>query len=178
MDLNRNFDFHWLETGASFFSCSQAYAGPSAFSEPETRAVSSKILALKDRIILYTALHSYSQLILFPWGYDAKKIPEDYTELETVARKASIEIKKTHGKQYRYGSSSNVLYSSSGGADDWVKGKANSNRLVLMQNSNNLSFNAFLLSRGGWSKIRLHDRTARPGQSRISVASQRDRTNR
>ena len=84
----------------------------------------NKILALKDRIILYTALHSYSQLILFPWGYDSKKIPEDYTELETVARKASIEIKKTHGKQYRYGSSSNVLYSSSGGADDWVKGEA------------------------------------------------------
>lgn len=75
-------------------------------------------------MILYTALHSYSQLILFPWGFSAKKVPEDYADLESVARKASIEIKKTHGKQYRYGSSSNVLYSSSGGADDWVKGVA------------------------------------------------------
>lgn len=27
VDPNRNFDFHWLEVGASSFSCSQAYAG-------------------------------------------------------------------------------------------------------------------------------------------------------
>lgn len=122
VDLNRNFDFHWMETGASYFSCSQAYAGPTPFSEPETRALSNKILELKDRIILYTALHSYSQLILFPWGYSSTKIPEDYADLEDIARKASIEIKRTHGKQYRYGSSSNVLYKSSGSADDWSKG--------------------------------------------------------
>ena len=79
---------------------------------------------MKDRIILYIALHSYSQLILFPWGFSAKKIAEDYADLENIARKASIEIKRTHGKNYRYGSSSNVLYSSSGSADDWVKGVA------------------------------------------------------
>ena len=24
---NRNYDFHWLESGASYFSCSQSYAG-------------------------------------------------------------------------------------------------------------------------------------------------------
>lgn len=86
-----------------YFVC---YKGPKPFSEPEIKAVSSKIMDNRERIILYIALHSYSQLILLPWGYSNKKVPEDYAQLEEVARKASIEVKKVHGKQYKYGSSS------------------------------------------------------------------------
>ena len=32
-DPNRNWDFHWSETGASGDSCSQTYYGPEPFSE-------------------------------------------------------------------------------------------------------------------------------------------------
>ena len=39
MDLNRNFDFHWRESGSSTNPCSEVYAGSSAFSEPEALAI-------------------------------------------------------------------------------------------------------------------------------------------
>lgn len=38
-DLNRNFDFHFGESGSSNDICSEIYGGPTAFSEPESRSV-------------------------------------------------------------------------------------------------------------------------------------------
>ena len=83
---HRNWDFHWSETGASGDSCSQTYYGPEPFSEVkallrrtwdspdlsflrqvENRNVRDFVSARKDRIVFYQTLHSYSQLILFPW---------------------------------------------------------------------------------------------------------------
>uniref|UniRef100_A0A914C7V0 Zinc carboxypeptidase A 1 n=1 Tax=Acrobeloides nanus TaxID=290746 RepID=A0A914C7V0_9BILA len=37
VDLNRNFDFHWSESGANHHPCSNEYVGESPFSEPESR---------------------------------------------------------------------------------------------------------------------------------------------
>ena len=68
-DANRNWDFHWSEDGASGDSCSDAYYGPHTFSEVEARNVRDFVYAHKDNIKLYQTLHSYSQLILMPWGY-------------------------------------------------------------------------------------------------------------
>lgn len=62
VDLNRNWDFHWGETGASDNPCHETYAGPKAFSEPETRAVADFILDHKERIQAYLTLHAYSQV--------------------------------------------------------------------------------------------------------------------
>ena len=68
VDPNRNFDYHWNEIGASDNPCTDVYAGPRAFSEPETRAIADFISANKDQIKIFIALHSYSQLWLTPWG--------------------------------------------------------------------------------------------------------------
>lgn len=37
LDLNRNFEFHFGESGSSDDICSEIYGGTSAFSEPESR---------------------------------------------------------------------------------------------------------------------------------------------
>lgn len=50
VDLNRNWDWHWGEVGASQDPCDETFAGSKAFSEPETRAVSEFILDHRDRI--------------------------------------------------------------------------------------------------------------------------------
>ncbi|CAG2101594.1 unnamed protein product [Medioppia subpectinata] len=66
-DPNRNFGYQWGGQGASTNPCSETYRGPSAFSEPETKAVSDYVLRNKDRIKAYLAVHSYGQYFLYPW---------------------------------------------------------------------------------------------------------------
>ena len=68
VDPNRNFDFHWNEVGSSDNPCTDIYAGPRAFSEPETKAVADFILGHKNQIKMFFALHSYGELWLTPWG--------------------------------------------------------------------------------------------------------------
>ncbi|XP_033346187.1 carboxypeptidase B-like [Bombus vosnesenskii] len=126
VDPNRNFDYHWGEMeegGASLDPCHETYAGPRAFSEPETKAMADYILANKQNIRIYLTLHSYSQMWLVPWGYTYSK-PSDYSELANVAKKAIGAISKIHGTDYQLGTSAHLLYPTSGASDDWAKGVA------------------------------------------------------
>ena len=69
VDLNRNFDVLWGVTQGqtSCSPCSDIYAGPSAFSEPETRNI--KHLLDTRRVDCFVDVHSFSELILWPWGH-------------------------------------------------------------------------------------------------------------
>ncbi len=69
VDLNRNYDLLWgIETVATSSNpCSNVYFGPSAFSEAETRNV--KRLLDDYAIDCMVDVHSYSELILHPWGH-------------------------------------------------------------------------------------------------------------
>jgi len=70
VDLNRNCDFLWSSgIGTSSDSCSDIYKGPSAFSEPESRNVRWLIDYFTNAACLVD-IHSYSELVLFPWGDD------------------------------------------------------------------------------------------------------------
>lgn len=57
-DLNRNFGFHWRDVsplhiqGGSDLPCTETYAGPNAWSEPESRAVRDFVLAHKNTIVV------------------------------------------------------------------------------------------------------------------------------
>jgi len=70
VDLNRNFDFLWSSgIGTSSSSCSDVFKGPSAFSEAETRNV-RHLLDDYPNIGYFIDVHSYSELVLYPWGDD------------------------------------------------------------------------------------------------------------
>lgn len=64
-DPNRNWDFHHNSVGSSKNPCSEIYAGPKAFSEPEIDSLANFIKTI-DNLKMYISFHSYSQLILFP----------------------------------------------------------------------------------------------------------------
>jgi Zinc carboxypeptidase len=69
VDLNRNFDVLWGVTQGQT-SCAQSsdvYCGPEAFSEPETRNIRS-VLDTR-RVNCFVDVHSYSELVLWPWGH-------------------------------------------------------------------------------------------------------------
>uniref|UniRef100_A0A0R3RKX5 Peptidase_M14 domain-containing protein n=1 Tax=Elaeophora elaphi TaxID=1147741 RepID=A0A0R3RKX5_9BILA len=128
VDLNRNFDFHFGESGSSFSPCSNIYHGAYPFSEPETklliisyRAVHDAILPLRRRIKAYLSLHTYSQLWIYPYSYAENKYSSDANDLIAVAHEAVNSIKKLYGTKYDYGTGPEVIYAFSGGSSDWVK---------------------------------------------------------
>lgn len=120
-DLNRNFDFHWMENGASSNECSETFAGTKGFSELESQALRDFVLANADSIKLYLTFHSYGQYLLYPWGYTSA-LPDNEATLRSLATKVNAAIKAVAGTSYTIGTSTNVLYAAAGGSDDWVKG--------------------------------------------------------
>ena len=70
VDINRNYDFLWASgIGTSSDSCSDIFKGPGAFSEPETRNVRWMIDNFRQ-VACMVDVHSFSELVLFPWGDD------------------------------------------------------------------------------------------------------------
>lgn len=58
-----------VNNGASSNPCSETFAGPEPFSEPETVALYEFLEPLASRINMYLSFHSQGQYILFPYGH-------------------------------------------------------------------------------------------------------------
>ncbi|XP_075983101.1 zinc carboxypeptidase-like [Anticarsia gemmatalis] len=130
VDLNRNFGFEWMTVGASQDPCSNLFAGPGPFSEPESRAIRDYVLRLKDKgeIIYYIAIHSYTQLIVVPYSHvslDDSLLSGNYGDMYEVAIRGADALKRRFGTEYRVGLSADVMYKMSGTSFDWVKYAAN-----------------------------------------------------
>ncbi|XP_017312656.1 carboxypeptidase B2 [Ictalurus punctatus] len=119
VDLNRNFDANWCTVGASSNPCSDIYCGQYPESEPEVQAVTKFLRSHKDSVKLYFSIHSYSQLLLFPYSYTLEQVP-NYTELFELVQEASFKIRRHYKNIYRYGSGAKTIYLAPGGSDDWV----------------------------------------------------------
>ena len=98
VDLNRNFEFQWGLDGASIFGCENTYRGTVAASEPETQAIQNYVrLLFRDQpglterapittMGVFIDLHSYGNLVLWPWGYTNDPAPDDL-ELSRLGQK-------------------------------------------------------------------------------------------
>lgn len=127
-DLNRNFSFEWNTGGSSANKCNETYRGPSAASEPETKAVQNYARSIFPDVRgpnltdaapantagLYLDIHSYSQLVLWSWGNRSTPAPNG-TALQTLGRKFAFFNNYT--PQQAIG-----LYPTSGTTDDFVYG--------------------------------------------------------
>jgi len=122
VDGNRNWDYHWAETGASGNKCAETYHGPEAFSEIETQNVRDYVLALEPVPVLAQCLHSYSQLWLWPFGYEnGGPYPENVDEIRGLADDAVKALEAVHGTVFENINSAD-LYPAAGASDDWYKG--------------------------------------------------------
>ncbi|XP_041638062.1 carboxypeptidase B2-like [Cheilinus undulatus] len=119
VDLNRNFDANWCTEGASHNPCTSTYCGTSPESEPESKAVADFLRSHKDTIQLYLSIHSYSQLLLFPYAYKEEQA-ENHNDLLEMAQEAAQEIKKLYGNDYKYGPGATTIYLAPGGSEDWA----------------------------------------------------------
>ena len=120
VDLNRNWGVGWGGAGSSGFPNDQTYRGPSAFSEPETQAMRDWILN-HTNIVAHCDLHSYSQLIMYPYGYTGS-LPSFYDRLqyEFLAESMADIVHSVHGETYEYGPVYSTIYVVGGGSIDWV----------------------------------------------------------
>lgn len=116
VDLNRNYGFKWGSGGSSNNSRSDTFMGPTPFSEPETQAIKAFVEQQDNATVLLT-FHTFSELILFPWGhsYDPISDAKDVRVFRTMAQKMSQWNNYTPQQ-------ASELYQASGDTTDWAYG--------------------------------------------------------
>jgi carboxypeptidase T len=122
-DLNRNWGFNWGCCGGSSgtFS-SETYRGASAFSAPETQVVrnfvNSRVVGGVQQIKTNIDFHTYSELVLWPYGYTtANTAPGLTADDEATFRTLGTSMAASNG--YTPEQSSD-LYITDGSIDDWL----------------------------------------------------------
>uniref|UniRef100_A0A6J0SV29 Carboxypeptidase B n=1 Tax=Pogona vitticeps TaxID=103695 RepID=A0A6J0SV29_9SAUR len=118
-DPNRNFDAGWCTIGASNRPCDDTYCGSAPESERETKALADFIRQNLSTIKAYLTIHSYSQLLLYPYSY-TYSVTKDNTELNVLAESAVSKLASVHGTKYTYGPGATTIYPAAGGSDDWA----------------------------------------------------------
>jgi hypothetical protein len=124
-DLNRNYSYNWgCCGGSSTNTASETYRGPSAFSAPETRVfrdfVNSRVKGGVQQIKANMDFHTYSELVLWPYGYTTANTATGLTvdqnnTFATLGRRMA----QTNG--YTAEQSSD-LYITDGDSLDWMWG--------------------------------------------------------
>ncbi|XP_038667990.1 carboxypeptidase A1-like [Scyliorhinus canicula] len=118
VDANRNFDAGFGGPGTSNNPCMETYRGPYPNSEPEVAAIVNFVQSHRN-IKSFITIHSYSQLLMFPFGYKCVP-PADYQELEALAKSAVSSLTTLYGTRYKIGSICEAIYQASGGSIDWT----------------------------------------------------------
>nr|XP_035934306.1 carboxypeptidase A1 isoform X3 [Halichoerus grypus] len=101
-DPNRNWDAGFGMPGASSNPCTETYRGKFANSEAEVKSIVD-FVKNHGNIKAFISIHSYSQLLLYPYGYKAEVAP-DQAELDQVAKSAVTALSSLYGTKFRYGS--------------------------------------------------------------------------
>lgn len=128
VDLNRNSSFQWGGSGSSGNTCSQTYRGPSPESEIEVQTIQNYAASIfsdqrgpgindpapANATGVFITIHSYSELVLYPWGWSDTLSPNE-AQLATLGRK--------FGYYNGYTVCSDCLYIADGTTDDWSYGE-------------------------------------------------------
>lgn len=124
VDLNRNFGYKWGldNTGSSPYPSDDTYRGPSPFSEPETQNL--KKFVEEHHFTIALNYHSYSNLLLYPWGYTDVPCPDDAI-FHTHA------TMMTRDNNYTFGPACTTIYPTNGGSDDYMYGDTETRNSVF-----------------------------------------------
>ena len=137
VDLNRNANFKWGNAGTTF--CEPTYQGEAAASEPEEQALEQLMGQLfRDQRgdsdvasapITATGamltLHSYSDLVLVPWGWTECGGSPCNPALQAPNNSGlrAFAFRMNYFNGYTAGQASELLYAASGTTDDWAYGR-------------------------------------------------------
>jgi len=123
VDPNRNYGHEWGfdDIGSSPDTDRETYRGTGPFSEPETQAMRDFTNA--HDFVIAINYHSYSNLLLWPWGYDYLLTPDN--DIFIV-----IGDSVTSYNYYAPGPGW-MLYPVNGDTDDWMYGEQTSKNKIL-----------------------------------------------
>jgi len=124
-DLNRNWSFNWGCCGGSSGSTSsETYRGPAAFSAPETQRVrdfvNSRVVGGVQQIETAIDFHTYSELVLWPYGYTTADTAPGLT-VDDRNTFATLGTQMANLNGYTPEQASD-LYVTDGSIDDWLWG--------------------------------------------------------
>ncbi len=125
VDLNRNYGHEWglNDVGSSPSTNNNTYRGPSPFSEPETQAM--REFCNNHTFKLALNAHSYSNVLIYPWGYNDSFTPDSSTFI-------AIAKELTREDHYAFGTGTEVIgYNVNGDSDDWMYGEQTSKPKIL-----------------------------------------------
>lgn len=128
VDLNRNSSFQWGGSGSSGNTCNQTYRGPSPATEPEVQTIQNYATSIfadqrgpgindaapANTEGVFISIHSYSELVLYPWGWSNNPAPNN-DGLATLGRK--------FGYYNGYEVCNDCLYIADGTTDDFTYGE-------------------------------------------------------
>jgi carboxypeptidase T len=138
VDLNRNYPYGWNScNGSSPYEMAQDYRGPSAASEPETRALMG--LVAQVRPVFDISFHSFSELVIYPYGCGEHTEQKDV--VEPIGQKIASLLPRDDGRgTYSAGTPPDLLYPADGGDMDWMYHEYNVLPYVIELNSASLGF--------------------------------------
>ncbi len=126
IDLNRNYgyNFGFDNQGSSPNTFADTYRGPSSFSEPETQQV--KLLCEQHQFRIAINYHTYSNLLICPWGYQAQTFTPDAPTYNAWGALL------TKDNKYAFGTPDQTVgYTANGSSDDWMYGEQNSKPKIM-----------------------------------------------
>ncbi|XP_028286450.1 carboxypeptidase A1-like isoform X2 [Parambassis ranga] len=118
VDPNRNWETGFGGPGSGGDPCYQTYRGPRPNSESEVRSIAAFVKS-HDNFKAFITIHSYSQLLMYPFGYT--RIPTPNRDvMNTLAQRAVTNLASLYGTQYKIGSIVDTINHVSGGSIDWA----------------------------------------------------------
>jgi hypothetical protein len=154
VDINRNYPTGWNScNGSSSYQSAQDYRGTSPASEPETQAMMNLVASIKP--VFNISYHSYSEIVIYPFGCRPKKTP---------TAEAVEQIGAEIGKKidYKPGTAWELLYNADGGDIDWMYSEHQVIPYVIEVNSSMQGFHpsyaqwrnkTVLRNRPGWMHL-------------------------
>ena len=120
VDNNRNYNYTdgtngsvWGTNGISFNTYSDVYCGTNAFSEPENQAMKWFVEQHEFRLALNN--HSYSHLLLYPFGFDINQYSPDHNTYFAISNLMTSSNNMDSQLAWE-------LYPASGNSDDFMYG--------------------------------------------------------
>ncbi|KFA59964.1 hypothetical protein S40285_08014 [Stachybotrys chlorohalonatus IBT 40285] len=121
-DVNRNWPYQWdVPGGSSTNPCSQTYRGEAPGDTPEMDVLTNHTLGIAQGqgLKFFVDWHSYSQLILLPYGYSCSEVADNNEYQMELATGVYEAIRSVNGLEFVYGPTCPTIYQTSGVSMDW-----------------------------------------------------------
>jgi carboxypeptidase T len=138
VDINRNYPYQWNScNGSSGSTADEDYRGPSAASEPETNVLMDYVRTIHPALDI--SFHSYSELVIYPYGCGGHTETADV--IEPLGKQMAALIPSDSGSgTYTAGLAPDLLYPVDGADIDWMYHEMHVIPYVIELNSDALGF--------------------------------------